>query len=218
MRKYILIIGFIIIALIIKAQDSTYKHFEISISAMYCSPLSPHLSGDYTPGNLSSKFAGYGNTYAPTINLIYYFENNIGILVAYNYIALEKIQDDSKNIAEIHNIRFGISGRVFEKSQFGLSFSTGINYVPNYTFKTPMRFSNPQGMELSARGTTLGAYFNAGLNIRIYKGLIFITSFDYTYIPVVLNYNFTYQNRELEQIETTNLNSIGIQAGLGYRF
>ncbi len=219
MRKYIIIVGFMIIALNIKAQDSTYKHFDISTSAMYWSPLSVHLSGDYyTPGNLFSKFAGFGNTIAPTINMIYYFKSNIGISVAYNYMAFEETQDEYKNIAEIHNLRFGISGRVFEKPLFGLSFSTGINFVPNYNFKMPMRFSNPQGMELNAKGFTYGAYFNAGFRVRIYKGLSFITSFDYTYIPVELNYSATYQNYELVQIEKTNLSGIGIQTGLSFIF
>ncbi len=208
-----------IIALNIKAQDSTYKHYEVSMSAMYWSPLSAHLSGGYyTPGNLFSKFAGYGNTIAPTINMTYYFKSNIGISVAYNYMALEKMQEDYKNIAEFHNIRFGIRGRFFEKSLLGLSFSTGINYVPNYNFKVPMRFSKPQGMELNAKGSTYGAYFNARLRVRIYKGLSFITSFDYTYIPVELNYSATYQNYELVQIEKTNLSGIGIQTGLSFIF
>ena len=208
-----------IITLSIKAQDSTFKHFDVSLSAMYWNPLSAHLLGDYyTPGNQQSKFKGFGNSFAPAINLIYYFESNIGIVVSYNYIALEETQDTYKNSADFHNIRLGISSRIFENSLFGLSFSTGINYVPNYTFKMPMRFSNPQGMELKATGFTYGAYFNAGLSLRIYKGFHFITSFDYTYIPVNLDYSTIEMNIVLEQIEITNLGGIGAMLGLAYRF
>ena len=150
--------------------------------------------------------------------MVYYFDNNIGISLAYNYINLENTQDAYKNTAKFHNFRMGVNGRLFEESLLGLFFSTGVNLVPNYTFKIPMRFSNPQGNELSANGATYGLYLNAGLSIRVYKGFVFFSSFDYTYIPVVLKYSTTIQNHILEQTETTNMNGLGIQAGLAYRF
>jgi len=219
MRKYLFIIGFMIIALNSKAQDSTYKHFEISVSAMYWHPLSAHLIGGYsTPKNLNTEFNGFGNAITPTINMAYYFDSNIGLSLSYNYIALEKKQDAITNSANFQNIRLGFTARVFEESLFGLSFSTGINYVPTYSFSIPMRFSNPQGMELSTDGTTLGAFFNAGISIRVYKGLVFITSFDYTYIPVELNYSTTTQNILIEQVEITHLGGIGVLLGVGYQF
>lgn len=208
-----------IIALNIKAQDSTYKHFEISVSAMYWHPLSAHLIGGYaTPGNLNSEFNGFGNAIAPAINMAYYFDSNIGLSLSYNYIALEKEQGAYKNSANFQNIRLGFTTRIIEKPLFGLSFSTGINYVPTYSFSIPMRFSNPQGQELNTDGNTLGAFFNAGFSIRVYKGLVFITSLDYTYIPVELKYNTTIQDVLIEQIETTNIGGFGVQAGLGFRF
>ena len=219
MRKYLYIIGFMIIALNSKAQDSTYQHFEISASAMYWHPLSGHLIGGYSiRNNYGTKYNGFGNTIAPAINVSYYFDSNIGLSLSYNYIALEEEQGATTNSASFHNIRLGFTARIFEKSLFGLSFSTGINYVPTYSFSMPMLFSNPQGNILSTNGNTFGAFFNAGMSIRVYKGLVFITSFDYTYIPVELDYNTTTQNILLEQIETTHLGGLGVQAGLGFRF
>jgi hypothetical protein len=208
-----------IIALNSRAQDSTYHHFEISASAMYWQPMSAHLIGGYsTTGSPNTEFNGYGNAIVPAINMAYYFDSNIGLSLSYNYIALEKEQAATTNSANFQNIRLGFTARIFDKSLFGLSFSTGINYVPTYSFSMPMLFSNPQGIELNTDGSTLGVFFNAGLSIRVYKELIFITSFDYTYIPVELDYNTTIQNILIEQIETTHLGGLGIQAGLGFRF
>ena len=193
MKKIILTSFLLFSFLYNNAQDSTYKHFDVKVAAIFWSPMSTHLLGTYRMGDFN-KVDGFGEAFVPAIEGGY------------------------KNTASINNLRLGLSGRVYEKSRFGFIFSTGINYVASYDMKMDHGGAGLDPSYLHSTGTCIGVYFNTGINIKIYKGLYFATQFDYTYIPTELTYTYSDATLDLIQIEQTNLGGLGLQMGLGFQF
>lgn len=200
-----------------KAQDSTYIHFDIKVSAIFWTPTSTHLLGTYRIGSFN-KVDGFREAVIPAVELSYFFKNNIGISVGYNYLQLEKVEGEYKNAAYINNLRLGISGRLYEKSRFGFTFSTGLNYIASYDMMMDHGDPRLDPSNLRATGTSIGVYFNTGINIKIFKGLYFATQFDYTYIPTELTYTYSDDILDLTQTEQSNLGGLGLQMGLGFQF
>jgi hypothetical protein len=219
MKRLIIFIGLILFSLNSEAKDSTATHFELNASALFWEPISTHLVGDYdSHSKLYSKFNGFGNTIAPTINLNYFFTNGIGLTLGYNYLFLEKTEAQQTNSAIMHNLRIGLGGRLFKESLISLSFFTGINMLTSYHFDMPTIFTAYGDSKLSANGSAIGAFFSTEANISIYKGIFIHTTLDFTYIPTTLKYNADYPSFQIYQSEITNLGGIGLQLGFGYRF
>ncbi len=219
MKRLIILIGLIFFSLNSEGQDSTATHFEVNVSALFWQPISTHLIGDYeSNSNLYSKFNGFGNTIAPTINLNYFFTNGIGLTLGYNYLHLEKTEAQQTNSAIMHNLRIGFGGRVFKESLISISFFTGVNMLTSYHFDMPTVFTNYGNSKLSATGSAIGAFISAEANIPIYKGIFIHSTLDYTYIPTTLKYSANYPSFQIYQSEISNLGGIGVMLGVAYRF
>ncbi len=218
MKKIILIIVVILFSLNIKANDSTVTHFELSVSMLYLQPISSHMIGhdNYLMYEYSEIY-GFGNAIAPSLNMNYYFNNEIGLTFGYNYLHLEKTEGSKTNTASLHNLRLGVGARIFDKSLISISFFAGINTVAHYHFEMPLAFNNSEGHNLTADGYAAGVFFSTEANYHFYKSFFIHTSLDYTYIPTELKYSTVYTNIPISQTEKTKIGGIGLLLGLGYQ-
>jgi len=73
--------------------------------------------------------------------------------------------------------------------------------------------SDPRDLE--ANDGTVGFYLKSGIKIKLYKFISLKAGFEYSFIPVELEYT----NSENVKInEKTNLGGLGVQTGLSFNF
>lgn len=237
--KIIMKVKFTVIAIMIfivsaKAQDDKFKHFEISANALFWTPTSLHLKSlssvtqyAYPNGTYisSGSFSGFGTSVAPELQVNYYFQNNLGISLGLNIVHMDnelyvKETDTTyssyENIAEIENIRLGLSGRWAASNAFKLYYEVGLNLVANYDLEITYSSQDSDPPDLESTGTALGLYCKTGVGIKIYGNFSFNAGLMYSYIPVEMEYTNGEGSEKIS--EKTNLGGIALQTGLAFNF
>lgn len=232
MKVKLTIIAIILTVANIYAQNEKFKHFEIDASVNFWTPLSSHMKATNSvtqyaiDGNYTSYggISGYGNSIAPTLNLTYYFKNNLGISLGFYPLIMDNklsvIETDStfssyENEGSIVNFTLGLSGRIPASSAFNLFYGFGVNFVPNYDLMMTYSNQSSDPSDIEAIGLALGFYFKTGIRIKLSKFISLKTGIQYSYIPSELEYT---NNGGTEIKEKTNLGGMGLQTGLSFNF
>ncbi|MEA1874534.1 MAG: OmpW family outer membrane protein, partial [Bacteroidota bacterium] len=214
------------------AQDENFKRFEIDASANFWTPLSTHMkaTNSVTQVHIDDNYtnyggiSGYGTSIAPTLNLTYYFKNNLGISLGFYPLIMDNklqvIETDStfsnyENEASVVNFTLGLSGRMPTSPAFNLFYGFGINFVPNYDLIMQVSTESSDPSDLEAIDLALGFYFKTGIKIKLYKFISLKTGIEYSFIPSELEYT---NNEGVKINEKTNLGGLGLQTGLSFNF
>ncbi len=218
----------------VKAQTENNKHFEISASVNFWTPTSLHIKTSnsvtqyaYPNGTYSSTGAlsGFGTSFAPGLNVKYYFNSKIGISLGFYLVHMDNElyvqKTDStfssyENIADIFNFTLGITGKLLTSESFQLFYETGINFIPGYGLELQYSDESSDPPDMNAEGPALGVYCKTGVNIRIVKSLYFKTALMYSYIPTEIEY--ANGEASVKMNEKTNLGGIGLETGLSFNF
>ncbi len=218
----------------LKAQTENLKHFQIGASVNFWTPTSMHLKTSnsvtqytYPDGTYLSEGAlsGFGTSYAPGLQLGYFFNKSIGITLGLTLIHMDNelsVQEtDStfsnyENPAQITHLTLGVSGRYLNSESLHLFYEAGIAIIPNYDLSMHYSSENSSPPDMEAIGQALGLYFKTGMNIRIVSFLSFRAGLAYSFIPVELKY--TNGEESAKTNEKTNLGGIGLETGLSFNF
>ncbi len=216
------------------AQNEQLKKFEISTSVIFWSPTSIQLKSSnsitqyaYPDGTYLStgELSGYGTSFAPELELKYFFNNHLGILLGFYMVHMDNElfvqKTDStfssyENLAIIPNFTLGLAGKFSDSQAFNLFYEIGINFIPGYDFEMQYADENSDPPDLNADGIALGVFAKTGANIRVIKSLYLNTAFMYSFIPTELEY--ANSEGSVKTNEKTNIGGIGLQIGLSVKF
>lgn len=232
MKTKLTIIVILLFIVNIYSQNENFKHFEIDASVNFWSPLSAHMKAsnsvtqvkiedDYTS---SGGISGYGTSIAPTLNISYYFKNNLGISLGFYPLIMDNelhiLETDTtnsnyENEGIIINLTLGMSGRMYASSAYSLYYGFGINFVPHYDLMMTYSTESYDPSDLEVIDIAFGFYFKTGIKIKLCKFMALKAGIEYSFIPSELEYT----NSEGVKInEKTNLGGLGIQTGLSFNF
>jgi len=232
MKTKLTIIAILFSIATVHAQNENFKHFEIDASVNFWTPSSTHMkaTNSVTQVRIDDNYTsygginGYGTSIAPALNLSYYFKNNLGISLGFYPLIMDNklnvFETDStfsnyENEAALINFTLGLSGRIPTSSAFSLFYGFGINLVPVYDLMMTSSTESSDPRDLEANDGTVGFYLKSGIKINLYKFISLKAGFEYSFIPVELEYT----NSENVKInEKTNLGGLGVQTGLSFNF
>lgn len=214
------------------AQSHKLKRFEIEASAVFWTPYSSHLkaSNEHFQFNLNNgasssdvTFNGYGSTIAPALSFKYYINNYFGVSFGLKYMHLlnelsfadnKYTVYDVKNEGYIYHITVGLTGKVLDSSIVSLYYGAGADFVPYYYFTQ----GKQQFFELipyhSDTAAAIGFYINAGLRLRIFKGISLNSGIEYSNIPIKIDY----YNNLYSHTTKANLGGVSLNIGLSVNF
>ncbi len=236
MKNLIFIIAFLT-SISSFSQENNIKHFEISVSALFWTPTSTHMKATNSlmsiipPDSYTSSDAdviGYGSCIAPKIQTNYFFKNYLGLSFGLNYLSIQnylEFTDASTpitgetnkfhNEAKILNLQLGYAGQTNDYARIHIYYGAGVNYTPYYSLKHNTEINTNEFPSYSAEAWAIGAYINAGMQIKIFPFIYFTMGLEYSYIPHTLKYtSFGATDHE----EKTDLGGIAGQIGLSFKF
>lgn len=234
MKIRLFAILFLFASTYLQAQKQDFKHFEVTVSVNFWTPLALHFKASdivtqyaYPDGSYVSEGAltGYGTSIAPSINLKYYFTKNIGLSLGFCMIHMDKelkvIKTDStqsnyENIAEIPHITLGVTGKFFPSELLEVFYETGIDFVPGYGLEMQYSSESTDPPDLNADDSAIGVYGKTGVAIKIFNSVFFNTDLTYSYIPVDIEYANT--ERSVKKNLSTNLGGISLETGISVHF
>jgi len=234
MKIKLTVIAFLVSFASLHAQTEKFKHFEISGSVNFWTPTSLHLKTSnsvtqyaYPDGSYVSTGAlsGFGASFAPGLNIKYYYNNKIGISLGFYMVHMDNelfVQEtDStfssyENIADIPNFTLGVTGKLLTSESLQLFYETGINFIPGYDFELQYKSESSNPQDMNADDAALGVYGKTGATIKIVNSLYFKTALMYSFIPTELEY--TNSEGSAKTNEKTNLGGIGLVTGLSFSF
>lgn len=211
------------------AQDNKTKHFEIdAMLGMYSYSSSFfHAINSVTwiqePAGNITEFSGYGKSMLPTINVSYYFKNNIGVTAGFLAITAENdlYVDDGTGTnydyaTDQYNVNLGVTGRIhFKESPLSVQMCSGF-VVGDFDISESFT-NNSGGTYLSGNDTGFGYYGSAAFRIRIISFLRFKTELAYSFIPAEITLYGS--DGDIEQnISNLNVGGIALKTGLSFQF
>ena len=224
--KKLLIISLIgIITIYGKAQEESTKHFEADLmvgmhhySSSYFHAINSITWVQKPPVNYT-EFSGYGTSILPSVQVSYFFSNNIGIAAGLTAITAENdlYVDDTTGTnydycTDQFNINLGISGRVdFRDSPISLNMGSGLIIAP-FDISQSIE-SNTGGSYMYGNDSGVGFYGNASFQIKIISFLRFKTQLSYSFIPASITLYDTDGNVE-KNIKNLNTGGITLKTGL----
>jgi len=218
----------LILSIPIMAKTADFKHFEIRTSAMYWAPSDPILKMTYSMA-YTRQFPfiihpdlyvhGYGNDWAPTVTLGYYFKNNMGITLGGNYLNPKNLYtlngsywvDSIYIFAKLTNLRLGLSFRTNDTSAVNFYGEFGLNYMHNLSTGYISNIE-PYYRHDSITTNALGIYLSLGYKIHLIKFISLYGEVEYSYIPSKEVYP-----RQSKK-EKTDIGGIGIKTGIAINF